>query len=226
MKVSLFNRIILNREQKSKLLRREAIGVKKLILLLIILSVLMSGCLNSEEDREQEDDDSGESRGSGGSSGRTQRNEEAQTPEEIVTSGEMETPAETITSEEIWTSGETEIAEEIMTPGSAEGIGEEQTENMTEKAGAGHPAETEPETYLVRLRDYVFIPSELEANTGDLVVWRNFDDSLFTLTSEEGLFENQKLGYGNTFNYTFNETRRYNFSVKGYPNMRMTITVK
>ncbi|HIH75657.1 MAG TPA: cell surface lipoprotein, partial [Methanosarcina sp.] len=70
------------------------------------------------------------------------------------------------------------------------------------------------------------IPSELEINKGDLVVWRNFEDSVFTLTSEEGLFEDQRLGYGNTFNYTFNEPGSYNFNAQGYPNMQMTITVK
>ncbi|HII81247.1 MAG TPA: cell surface lipoprotein [Methanosarcina sp.] len=178
--------------------------IKKLVLLLIVISVLMSGCLNSGENQEQENKDSG-------SSGGTQRYEEAQTPEETVTSEETET------------------AEETLTPVIAGGTEEAQTENVTEggkEAGTEQPAETGPRTYLVRLRKYVFMPSELEINTGDLVVWRNYEDILFILTSEEGLFEDQRLGYGNTFDYTFNETGSYNFSVKGYPNMKMTITVK
>lgn len=180
--------------------------IKKLVLLLIVISVLMSGCLNSGENQEQENKDSG-------SSGGTQRYEEAQTPEETVTSEETET----------------ETAEETLTPVIAGGTEEAQTENVTEggkEAGTEQPAETGPRTYLVRLRKYVFMPSELEINTGDLVVWRNYEDILFILTSEEGLFEDQRLGYGNTFDYTFNETGSYNFSVKGYPNMKMTITVK
>lgn len=178
--------------------------IKELVLLLIVISVLMSGCLNSGENQEQENKDSG-------SSGGTQRYEEAQTPEETVTSEETET------------------AEETLTPVIAGGTEEAQTENVTEggeEAGTEQPAETGPRTYLVRLRKYVFMPSELEINTGDLVVWRNYEDILFILTSEEGLFEDQRLGYGNTFDYTFNETGSYNFSVKGYPNMKMTITVK
>ena len=178
--------------------------IKELVLLLIVISVLMSGCLNSGENQEQENKDSG-------SSGGTQRYEEAQTPEETVTSEETET------------------AEETLTPVIAGGTEEAQTENVTEggkETGTEQPAETGPRTYLVRLRKYVFMPSELEINTGDLVVWRNYEDILFILTSEEGLFEDQRLGYGNTFDYTFNETGSYNFSVKGYPNMKMTITVK
>ncbi|MDQ1274665.1 MAG: hypothetical protein QG610_237 [Euryarchaeota archaeon] len=209
--------------------------IKKLVLLLIVLSVLMSGCLNSGEDQEQEEEDSGDSGGSGGSSERTQRYEELQTPEETitaeetVTSDETETPVETETFDEIGTPEETETAEEMLTPAGTGGIEEEQTENATdegEEAGTGQSSESEPGTYLVRLKDYLFIPSELEINTGDLVVWRNYEYVLFTLTSEEGLFEDQRLGYGNTFNYTFDETGSYNFSVSGYPNMQMTITVK
>jgi len=47
--------------------------------------------------------------------------------------------------------------------------------------------------------------------------------------TQEGSNGNKKmilLLIGNTFNYTFNETGRYNFNVDGYPNMRITITVK
>lgn len=202
-------------------------GTKKLILLFVVVLVLISGCLDSGEDQEQEED-SGYSGGSGGSSGGMQRYEEEQTPEETVTADEIVTPVETETFEEIGTPEKTGTAEEMLTPGAAGGIEEEQTENMTEEGGTGtgQSSEDEPGTYLVRLREYVFIPSELEVNTGDLVVWRNFGDALFTLTSEEGLFEDQKLGYGNTFNYTFNEAGSYNFSASGYPNMQMTITVK
>lgn len=202
--------------------------IKKIILLLVVLSVIVSGCLNSGEDQEQGDEGSEDSGSSGGSSGGTQRYEE-QTPEETVTSDQIETPVETETFEEAGTPEETETAEEMLTPGGAGGIEEGQTENITEEGegvGTGQSAEGEPRTYLVRLREYVIIPSELEINTGDLVVWRNFEDTLFTLKSEEGLFEDQRLGYGNTFNYTFNETGDFSFSVSGYPNMRMTITVK
>ena len=161
--------------------------------------------------------------------------EEVQTPEEAITSEEMETPVETETFGEAGTPQETDTAEEggtpaeTLTPGTGGGIEEEQTENVTdeEEAGTVQPAGTEPETYLVRLRNYLFIPSELEVNTGDMVVWRNFEESsVFTLSSEEGLFEDQRLGYGNTLNYTFNETGSYNFNANGYPNMQMTITVK
>lgn len=220
--------------------------IKKLILLLVVLSVLVFGYLNLVGDQEQEENDSADSGGSGGTSGGTQRYEDSERPEQTITPLEMGTPVETETVEEIGTPRETEIAEEtetaeeteiaeetetaeeMITPGTGGEI-EEQTENLTDEgegAGTVQSPETEPRTYLVRLRNYLFIPSELEINTGDMVVWRNFEDIVFTLRSEEGLFEDQRLGYGNTFNYTFGETGSYNFNAPGYPNMQMTITVK
>ncbi|TFH04185.1 MAG: cell surface lipoprotein [Methanosarcina sp.] len=212
--------------------------IKKLILLLVVLAVLVFGYLNWGGNQGQEEDvlgDSGGSGGSGGTSGETQIPDDVQTPEEAITSEEMETPVETETFEDAGTPQETETAGEggtsleTLTPGMGDEIEEEQTENVTdeEEAVTVQPAGTEPETYLVRLRNYLFIPSELEVNTGDIVVWRNFEESsVFTLSSEEGLFEDKRLGYGNTLNYTFNETGSYNFNAREYPNMQMTITVK
>ena len=181
--------------------------------------------------------DSGSSGGSGvsGGSGGMQIPEEVQTPEEAIKSEEMETPVETEPFEEAGMPQEPETAVEggtplkMLTPGIGDEIEEEQTEKVTdeEEAGIVQSAGTEPETYLVRLRNYLFIPFELEVNTGDIVVWRNFEESsVFTLSSEEGLFEDQRLGYGNTLNYTFSETGSYNFNAHGYSNMQMTITVK
>jgi hypothetical protein len=111
-----------------------------------------------------------------------------QTPEEIVTSGETETPVVTETLEGIGTNGE--IVEETITPVTAGGTEEMQTENITGgevEAVTGHSTVTEPRTYLIRLREYVFIPSDLETIISDLAVWRNCEDSLLS-PCEEGLF--------------------------------------
>ncbi|AKB20067.1 MULTISPECIES: cell surface lipoprotein [unclassified Methanosarcina] len=211
--------------------------IKKLILLFVVLSVLVFGYLNwwgGDQEQEEAVRDSGGS--GGGTPEGTQLPVEVQTPEETITSEEMETLVETETFEEAETPQETEAAEEertpgeTLTPGTGDGIEEEQTEYMTGEegeAGIIQPAENESQTYLVRLKNYLFIPSELEVNVGDSVVWRNFDESgVFTLSSKEGLFEDERLGYGNTLNYTFTENGSYSFSANGYPNMQMTITVK
>ncbi|MDR7666350.1 hypothetical protein RG963_11270 [Methanosarcina sp. Z-7115] len=82
-------------------------------------------------------------------------------------------------------------------------------------------------SHLVRLKNDVLVPSRLRVNTGDTVVWRNYQASrAFTLTGSKHLFEDERLAYGNILEYAFKESGSYTFSVKGYPKMEMTITVK
>lgn len=159
-----------------------------------------------------------------GTEGETWISEEMETPEETIAQEELEIPIETETQGELGTQRETAVT----------GTGEEaeagQTEAWTEEggqAGAVQHGEITPTTHPVRLKDYLMIPSRLEINTGDTVIWRNYQESsVLFLTSRDYLFEDQRLVYGDTFEYTFGESGSYNFSVRSYPKMQMTITVK
>lgn len=203
---------------------------KKIILLLIALSVIISGCLSSEDEK----DNGKKDREASGSSGGSQRQREVRTP--VGMQEETWTPEKTETQEEMGTQEETGTQVDLDTPEDAEISGMtnepemEQTEAWTGErgqAGAIQPGETVPTSHLVRLKNYLMIPSSLKINIGDTVVWRNYQESsVLTLTSKERLFEDQRLVYGNTLEYTFNESGSYNFSVKGYPKMQTTITVK
>lgn len=186
---------------------------KTIILLLIVLSIIMSGCLNSEDRKDQE-------QVSGGSSGGTQK-QEVRTPEEIKeergTPAEMETQAELGTPEDMAT---LRMREES-------GVGQTKTGIEEEKVRTVQPTGTAPASHLVRLKNDVLVPPRLRVNTGDTVVWRNYQaSSAFTLTGSKHLFEDERLAYGNILKYTFKESGSYTFSVKGYPKMEMTITVK
>ncbi len=221
---------------------------KKIIMLLIVLSVINLGCLSSEDEEKNKRED----REAGGSSGGAQRPREVKTP--IGINGETWTQKETGTEGEMWTQEETQSQKELETPTETEpetetqgevetpeetGIskiekepGIRQTEegkraDTAQPTGIAQPNETTATTHLVRLKDYLMIPSSLKINAGDTVVWRNYQDSsVLILTSREYLFEDQRLVYGDILKYTFKESGSYNFSVKGYPKMQMTITVK
>lgn len=194
---------------------------KKIILLLIVLSIITSGCLSSENKKDKEQE-------SGGSSGGTQKPREMRTPEGMR--GEIGTPVETETQEETERQVEPGASEKTVTSGMREEPGIGQTESGTEggeRDGTVQPAGTASTSHLVRLKNDVMIPSRLEVNTGDAVVWRNYQESsVLILTSREHLFGDERLVYGNTLEHTFNEPGSYNVSVKGYPKMQMTITVK
>jgi plastocyanin len=221
---------------------------KKTILILIALSVIISGCLNSEDEGEN----GKEEREASGSSGGSQRQREVRTPEGMQE--EMWTSEKTETEEEMWTPKETEAMEEATAQEELEASAEtgtqveldtpeetktsnvpdepemEQTEVRKweqERTGAIQPGGTPPTSHFVRLKNYLMIPSSLEINAGDTVIWKNYQESsVLTLTSREHLFEDRKLAYGSTLEYTFNEPGSYSFSVKGYPKMQATITVK
>lgn len=130
--------------------------------------------------------------------------EEVEIPTEIETPEEVETPIEIETPEEVETSEEVEVPEEV---------------EISEKS--------EPKTYLIRLEKYLMRPSEVEIKTGDIVVWRNSQEPrrIFTLVSEEELFENKNLEYGKPFTHVFNETGIYNFSIIGQPKMTLNVSV-
>ena len=174
---------------------------KLMVLLLVLSVVLLSGCTGDEQPAPEEN----------------VTPEETVTPEEVTTPEETETPAETETSEEVETPVETETEEENVTA----------EENETEERPASNTSiRTSP--YTIRLDNYRASASSLDIKEGETVAWLNFQDSprrVFTLVSEQELFDNQSLSYRRSFAYTFNETGTYNFTVVGQPRMNVTVAV-
>ena len=81
--------------------------------------------------------------------------------------------------------------------------------------------------YGVRMDYTYFSPAVLDINRGDTVTWRNNNkQKVYTLISEDGLFGEQEMKYGNTFYYIFENGGTYIFSVKDTPEMTMTVNVR
>ncbi|ADE36651.1 cupredoxin domain-containing protein [Methanohalophilus mahii] len=86
-----------------------------------------------------------------------------------------------------------------------------------------------PQEYRILLKNYNAIPRSLDINRTDTVIWRNEQSDpkrFFTIKSEEGLWDDQKLAFGKTFRYTFNETGQFKAYVPPWNGMNVTITVK
>jgi plastocyanin len=202
------------------------VGIKNIILLLIALPLITAGCLGSNNQEEQEKTSDG---GSGGGDSAGDQGA-ADTPEEVSTAGITSTKDASLTPVE--TGIESPAGTEktgtpggVVSPEIKEGARINST-GVANQDGTGQQG-TPSNPYLVRLKDFNAIPASLEINTGDTVAWRNFQEStVLFLTSKEKLFEDQRLGYGQTFVYTFTQPGNYSFSVEGYPRMQMTITVK
>ena len=179
---------------------------KIIVLLLVLSAVLLSGCVGDEQPAPEENLTSEENL----------TTEEIGTPEENETSEEEMIPEEEVTPEENETSEEEMIPEEEVTP---------EEEDASEGPTIISP-ETSAKTYTIRIDNYRATPASLEIKKGDTVAWINFQDRIFTLVSEEGLFENTNLANRRSFPYTFEETGTYNFSVLGQGRMDVTITVE
>ena len=183
---------------------------KIIVLLLVLSAVLLSGCVGDEQPAEEEEIP-----------------EEEVAPEENETSEEEMLPEEEITPEENETSEEEMIPEEEVTPEENETSEEEAPEEEDASEGPTIISpETSTKTYTVRIENFRASPSSLVIEEGDTVAWINFQDRLFTLVSEEGLFENKNLVYRRSYPYTFEEAGTYNFSVLGQGRMDVTITVE
>ncbi|WP_094229170.1 hypothetical protein [Methanolobus psychrotolerans] len=87
----------------------------------------------------------------------------------------------------------------------------------------------DPRTYTIYMKNYLVQPNNITINTEDTIVWFNDNNParLFTLVSNEGLWENQNIANRYSFKYTFNETGTYTYKVLGFEDrMKGTIIVK
>ncbi|WP_342305135.1 hypothetical protein [Methanolobus sp. ZRKC5] len=88
---------------------------------------------------------------------------------------------------------------------------------------------TDPKTYTIYMENFLTHPGNVTINTGDTIVWFNRNDPtrIFTLVSNEDLWENANIGKRLTYRYTFNETGTYTYKVLGWEErMKGTIIVK
>ena len=81
----------------------------------------------------------------------------------------------------------------------------------------------------IYLDNYAFTPRNPTIFAGEALNWINiqqFPMITFVLVSEDGLWENQTLSYGESLKYTFNTSGNYTYYCPGYGNsMRGTVTV-
>lgn len=88
---------------------------------------------------------------------------------------------------------------------------------------------TVPREYYIRIDNRMFIPpQDKEINVGDIIQWRNRDDTRQprTLVSEDGIWEEEQyLPYMRYVSHTFNETGEYTFYLKSRDTKILTITV-
>jgi len=76
----------------------------------------------------------------------------------------------------------------------------------------------------IQIKNYSYDTKVLNVRTGDVVVWRNQDSMLHTVSGDGGL-ESGPMGLAQSYSFTFNTPGTYNYHCKYHPNMTATIVV-
>ncbi len=81
-----------------------------------------------------------------------------------------------------------------------------------------------PGKFAITIKGFAFAPANVTISKGTTVTWTQKDSGItHTVTGSD--FDSGKLTQGQTFNYTFNNTGKFNYSCSFHPNMTGNITV-
>jgi plastocyanin len=95
------------------------------------------------------------------------------------------------------------------------------TEPGTEETTAG-PAEDS-----VVMENVAFRPDELTVSAGTTVTWTNQDLVAHTTTSDDDLWDSERMGQGDSFSFTFEEPGTYTYICSIHPTqMQGTVSVE
>ena len=86
-----------------------------------------------------------------------------------------------------------------------------------ENAAAGEVA--------VAIKDFAFIPGEIQAKVGQTLTFTNGDSAPHTATLDDGSCTTPNIGKGRSDGLTFNAAGTYPFHCRIHPDMKGTITV-
>ncbi|KAG0277705.1 hypothetical protein BGZ96_002755, partial [Linnemannia gamsii] len=57
--------------------------------------------------------------------------------------------------------------------------------------------------HMVTIKDFSFLPQEVDINPGDQVTWTNGDNTAHTVTADDGSFDSGSITPLMTFSHTF-----------------------
>jgi plastocyanin len=100
--------------------------------------------------------------------------------------------------------------------------------NQSSKAAPepGSEKTQKSEPYRVEVTNFSFSPETLEVPVGSEVTWINQDDATHTVTSDERIFDSDRLAKGETFSYTFEQEGTYPYHCALHSSMKGKIIVK
>jgi len=77
----------------------------------------------------------------------------------------------------------------------------------------------------ISIVDFNFDPAEMEVPVGTTVRWTNNDSFDHNVNADDGTFESETLGGGDTFEFTFETAGTFSYICGIHPSMQGMITV-
>lgn len=78
----------------------------------------------------------------------------------------------------------------------------------------------------VNIKDFAFMPAELDVAVGTTVTWTNSDTAPHTATQDGGGFQSDRLDNAASYSFTFDTAGTFEYHCEYHPNMHGTIVVK
>jgi plastocyanin len=94
----------------------------------------------------------------------------------------------------------------------------------TAEASSGDTAATGD--VAVDIKDFMFMPAELDIAVGTTVTWTNSDSAPHTATQDGGGFQSNRLDQSASYSFTFDTAGTFEYHCEYHPNMHGTIVVK
>ena len=78
----------------------------------------------------------------------------------------------------------------------------------------------------VSIKDFKFVPADVNIKVGDTVVWTNEDSVAHTVESSDGTLKSDELSQGDNYKHTFTQAGAYNYKCGIHPSMKGSVTVQ
>ncbi|KAF9126846.1 hypothetical protein BGX30_015072 [Mortierella sp. GBA39] len=77
--------------------------------------------------------------------------------------------------------------------------------------------------HMVAIKDFSFMPQEVDINPGDEVIWTNYDSADHTATANAGSFDSGLITTGKSFSHTFTTAATVSYYCSVHPYMLGTV---
>jgi len=77
----------------------------------------------------------------------------------------------------------------------------------------------------VSIRDFAFVPANIQITLGETIIWTNYDIAQHTVTFCDGMAESGALVERETFSRAFNAPGTFDYYCRLHPSMAGRVTV-